>query len=268
MSTTRTVDVTLPELGTIAVRVSERGEGRPILLLHGGAGSVSVTGFADRLAAERNAHVYTPTHPGFDGTERPERLTSVGELAALYAQLLDVLGLTDVTVVGNSVGGWIAAELALLHSNRVSGLVLVDAVGLEVAGHPVIDFFALDLARIADYSYADPDPYRIDPTQLSPADLRVMAGNRSALQIYGGSMTDPTLLGRLPGITLPTLVVWGDADRIVDPENGRAYADAIPGAEFVLMPNTGHLPQIESPAELIPLLWNFADAHPAGEPAA
>ncbi|MFE9577392.1 alpha/beta fold hydrolase [Nocardia sp. NPDC006044] len=268
MSTTSTVDVPLPELGTIAVRVDERGEGRPILLLHGGAGSMSVTGFADRLAAERNAHVYAPTHPGFDGTDRPERLTTIGELAALYAELLNTLDLTDVTVVGNSVGGWIAAELALLQQNRVSGLVLVDAVGIEVPDHPVIDFFALDLTQIADYSYADPDPYRIEPTQLNPAVLRMMAGNRSALEVYGGSMTDPTLLGRLPEITLPTLVIWGEADRIVDPENGRAYADAIPGAEFVIMPNTGHLPQIESPAELIPLLWNFADAHATGRPAA
>lgn len=267
MSTTHIVDVTLPELGTVAIRISERGEGRPILLLHGGAGSVSVTGFADRLAAERNARVYTPTHPGFDGTERPERLTSVGGLAVLYAELLDTLDLTDVTVVGNSVGGWIAAELALLHPDRVSGLVLVDAVGIEVPGHPVIDFFALDLAQIADYSYADPDAYRIDPAQLGPAVLQVMAGNRGTLQIYGGSMADPALLGRLPDITLPTLVIWGEADRVVDPDNGRAYADAIPGAELVVMPNTGHLPQIESPAELIPLLWDFVDAHATSKPA-
>ncbi|MFB8275143.1 alpha/beta fold hydrolase [Nocardia colli] len=268
MSTTHTVDVTLPELGTIAVRISERGEGHPILLLHGGAGSVSVTGFADRLAAERNAHVYIPTHPGFDGTERPEQLTTVRGLAALYAALLDTLDLTDVTVVGNSVGGWIAAELALLHPNRVSGLVLVDAVGIEVPDHPVIDFFALDLAQIADYSYADPDAYRIDPTQLSPAVLQAMAGNRATLQIYGGSMTDPALLARLPEITLPTLVIWGEADRIVDPDNGRAYAAAIPGAELIIMSNTGHLPQIESPAELIPLIWNFADTHATSKPAA
>ncbi|MEU7141605.1 alpha/beta hydrolase [Nocardia sp. NPDC046473] len=265
---THTVDVELPGVGSVAVRISERGEGRPILLLHGGAGLVSVAAFADRFAAERHARVLTPTHPGFDGTERPESLTTVGELAALYVALLDTLELTDVTVVGNSVGGWIAAELALLHPDRVSSVVLVDAVGIEAPDHPIIDFFALDLAQIADYSYADPDTYRIDPAQLSPAVLQVMAANRGTLQVYGGSMVDPTLRGRLPEITLPTLVIWGEADRVTDPENGRAFADAIPDAQLVIMKDTGHLPQIESPAELISLLWNFADTDGFGQPAA
>ncbi|MFI6170693.1 alpha/beta fold hydrolase [Nocardia sp. NPDC051052] len=264
---TRTVDIELPGFGSVAVRLTERGAGRPILLLHGGAGSISVADFADRFAAERHARVLTPTHPGFDGTERPESLTTIGELAAVYAALLETLDLTDVTVVGNSVGGWIAAELALLHPDRVTSVVLVDAVGIEVPEHPIIDFFALDISRIADYSYADPDAYRIDPAQLSPAVLRVMAANRGALQVYGGSMVDPTLHGRLPGITLPTLVIWGDADRVTEPENGRAFADAIPNARFVVMKDTGHLPQIESPAELIQLLWDFAETY-ATEPAA
>ncbi|MFI6996297.1 alpha/beta fold hydrolase [Nocardia sp. NPDC050175] len=267
-SITRTVNVELPGLGSVAIRLSERGEGRPVLLLHGGAGSVSVTAFADRFAAERHVRVSTPTHPGFDGTERPESLTAIGELAALYAALLDTLDLTDVTVVGNSVGGWIAAELALLHPDRVSSVVLVDAVGIEVPDHPIIDFFVLDISQVADFSYADPDTYRIDPAQLSPAVLQVMAANRGTLQVYGGSMVDPTLRGRLPEITLPTLVIWGDADRVTEPENGRAFADAIPNAEFVIMKDTGHLPQIESPAELIPLLWDFADAHAVGKPVA
>ncbi len=90
----------------------------------------------------------TPTHPGFAGTVRPDALHSVGGLAALYAALLDELDLTDVIVVGNSIGGWIAAEMALLHSPRVGSVILVDAAGIEVPGHPVADFFSLTLDQV------------------------------------------------------------------------------------------------------------------------
>ena len=88
-----------------------------------------------------------------------------------------------------------------------------------------------------------------------------MPGNRAALAVYGGtSMTDPSLLGRLGGISTPTSVVWGESDRIADPAYGRAYAAAIPGASFDLMGETGHLPQIESPDALMDMVWTFACA--------
>lgn len=253
---TSVVPVPLPGLGTVPVRVDRRGSGRPVLLLHGGAGPVSVAAFAERLAAEQPVEVITPTHPGFDGTERPAALTTVAGLAAVHAALLEELGVDDAVVVGNSVGGWITAELALLHPARVTGVVIVDAVGIEVPGHPVVDFFALTFDEIAQRSYADPDRFRIDPATLPPSAQQAMAGNRATLAVYGGepSMVDPTLRERLAGITLPTLVVWGEADGIADAEYGRAFADAIPGARFVELPKTGHLPQLESPDLLLDLL--------------
>src|ERR1700761_7852416 len=94
----------------------EAGTGRPVLLLHGGAGPQSVTGFADLLAQRAPAHVIAPTHPGFGGTPRPESLDSIRGLAELYVGMLADLDLTDVTVIGNSIGGWITAEMALLDS--------------------------------------------------------------------------------------------------------------------------------------------------------
>src|SRR4051794_9587476 len=94
----------------------EYGAGRPVLLLHGGGGPQTVEPFGARLAAELGVRVVVPTHPGFGGTERPEGLTTIAGLAREYAGLLDELDLTGVTVVGNSIGGWIAAELALLGS--------------------------------------------------------------------------------------------------------------------------------------------------------
>lgn len=239
-------------VGSVPVTVTDRGEGRVYLLLHGGAGPQSVTAFADRLAEAEQARVIAPTHPGFDGTPRPESLATIRDLATLYTGLLATLDLHDVTVIGNSIGGWITAEMALAEPSRIERIVLVDAVGIDVPEHPVVDFFALRLEEIADLSYHDPDPYRIDPAAMSPEQQATMAGNRAALATYGGAtMTDPTLRGRLAGITVPTLVLWGEADRIVDPDFGRAYAAAIPGSSFLLLPHTGHVPQIESPEVLL-----------------
>ena len=257
---TRTVTVTTETTGPVDVRLTERGAGRPLLLLHGGAGPVSVAAYADALAAEQPFRVITPTHPGFDGTARPASLTTVAQLGQLYAALLAQLELDDVTVVGNSIGGWVAAELALCGPERIAALALVDAVGIEVPDHPVVDFFSLTFPQIAQVSYYDPDAFRIDPAALPPAAQAVMAANRATLAVYGGerSMGDPGLRARLVGITRPTLVVWGDSDGVVDPDYGRAYAAAIPGARFELLPRTGHLPQLESPGALTALLAEFA----------
>ncbi len=246
--------------GTVPLTFSERGEGRPFLLLHGGGGPLTVAGFADLLAAERPARVVTPTHPGFAGTPRPDSLTSVGGLAAAYTALLAELGIAGITVVGNSIGGWIAAEMALLDASRIGNLVLVDAVGIEVPGHPVVDFFSLAPRQVAELSYHDPERFGIDPTKLPPEALEAMAGNRATLAIYAGtSMGDSGLAERLAEVTTPTLVLWGDSDRIADADYGRAYAEAIPGARFQLLPNTGHLPQIETPGQLLDAIWAFAD---------
>ncbi|PRY28075.1 alpha/beta fold hydrolase [Pseudosporangium ferrugineum] len=240
------------------VTFTESGRGRPFLLLHGGGGPQTVIGFADRLAAEHPARVITPTHPGFGGTDRPAELTTIAGLAELYVALLDRLDLREVAVVGNSIGGWIAAEMALLDTARIASVTLVDAVGIEVPGHPVVDFFALTFPEIAQRSYYEPARFLIDPGAMTPQQQAVLAGNREALAVYAGktSMMDPTLAPRLSGVTVPVRVIWGDHDRIADPDYGRAYAEAIPGAEFVLLPETGHLPQLESPERLIPLVWD------------
>src|ERR1700734_607217 len=123
-TTTRAVPV--DGIGPVEVTIAEYGSGQPFLLLHGGAGPQSVAGFAEAFAAAHDVRVLVPTHPGFGGTPRPEALASIPGLAALYNALLDQLNLQDVTVIGNSIGGWITAEIALLKSPRVSGLVLVD----------------------------------------------------------------------------------------------------------------------------------------------
>jgi len=214
-----TIDrVTADGIGTVDITVSERGEGRTFLLLHGGGGPQTVTGWADQLAGARHARVLAPVHPGFDGTPRPEAVACTGALARLYVALLGQLELHDVTVVGNSIGGWIAAEMAVLGSDQVSSYVLVDAVGIEVPGHPVADFFSLTAEQVAQRSFYDPDAFGADPASLPPEAQAAMAAVRAALAVYAGAgMTDPTLTGRLAGVDAPVLVVWGEADGSATP---------------------------------------------------
>jgi pimeloyl-ACP methyl ester carboxylesterase len=258
---TSTQRIPVAGYATVDVSVTEKGEGRPFLLLHGGGGPMTVNGFADLLAGQRPARVITPTHPGFGGTPRPESLSTISGLAALYIAMLSELGVDDATVIGNSMGGWIAAEMALLDTSRVGSFVFVDAVGIEVPGHPIADFFSMTPRQLAEASYHDPDRFGIDPSKLSPEAQKVMAGNRASLAVYSGpSMNDAGLAERLAGVATPTLVVWGDSDHIADADYGRAFAEAIPGARFKLLPDTGHLPQIETPGQLLDVVWAFAES--------
>jgi pimeloyl-ACP methyl ester carboxylesterase len=245
-------------ISPVEVTVTERGEGQSFLLLHGGAGPQSVAAFADLLADAKQVRVITPIHPGFGGTPRPAKLSSVRGLATLYVALIDRLNLSAVTVIGNSIGGWIAAEIGLLGSPRVSRLVLVDAVGIDVPDHPIVDFFSLTPDQVTQLAYHDPAPFRFDPSSLPAAQQQIIAGNRAALAVYSGepSMVEPTLRDRLSAITVPTLVLWGDSDRIVDPDYGSAFAKAIPTARFQLLTRTGHVPQIETPEQLLSAIWD------------
>ncbi|WP_163513247.1 alpha/beta fold hydrolase [Fodinicola acaciae] len=246
--------------GALDISVEIRGaRGRPVLMLHGGGGPQTVLPFAGRLAEARPARVFTPIHPGFDGTVRPGWLTDVTTLAQAYVQLLDVLDLRDVAVVGNSIGGWLAAEVAAIGSDRIASVVLIDAVGIEVPGHPIADTFDLTPPELARLSFHDPAKFSFDPSALTDAQLATMAANRDVLRIYSGpfSMADPNLTDRLAKISHPTLVAWGASDQVVDADYGRAYAKAIPGAEFRLLEQTGHMPQVETPEEFLPVLWEF-----------
>ncbi len=237
------------DLGKVGLTVDERGSGAAYLLLHGGGGPFTVAGFAQMLSA--HGRVLTPTHPGFGGTARPEALRTVRDVAKVYAALLDAVEARDVTVIGNSLGGWIASELALLAPARLAKLILVNAVGIEVEGHPVANVAGLAPPQLAQLSFHDPSklPRRPDPTDAEKA---VMAANAATMATYcGPGTTDPSLRARLADVEVPTTVLWGEADRVVDATYGRAFAEAFARGRFELLPETGHVPQIETPGLLL-----------------
>src|SRR5437870_4415650 len=143
-TTTTTRSLTVVRMGDVDLTFTERGGGRPFVILHGGAGPLSVSGFADLLAETEKVRVIAPTYPGFGGTPRLGALDSIRGLAALYVALLDDLELTDVTVIGNSIGGWIAAEMALRGSPRVDRIVDPDYGRSYAAAIPTARFQLLN----------------------------------------------------------------------------------------------------------------------------
>jgi pimeloyl-ACP methyl ester carboxylesterase len=244
MTATRTIDVE-PDL---QIRVSEAGSGAAALVLHGGGGPATVEPIATHLAETHRA--LTPTHPGWNGSARPAWLTRIEDLSAASLNLLGELDLVDVLVVGSSLGGWIAAEMALGDGReRIGRLVLIDSVGVDVPGQPIRDFFALDARGVADYSYHDGDRFYVDPTTLPAEQVAARQANMATMRALAGDpyMHDPSMLGRLGQVSIPTLVLWGESDRIVTPDYGGAMAAAIPNARFEIVREAGHLPQLEQP---------------------
>jgi len=202
----------------------------------------------------------TPTHPGWNGTERPGELTRIGDLAQVYLSALNDLQLSDVLVIGSSLGGWIASEMAVRDkAGLITGLILIDAVGIEVPGEPIRDFFALDARGVAEYAWHDSERFYTDPATLPAEQVAWQKTNMATMRVFAGEpyMHDPALLARLRGVQLPTLVLWGESDRIVTPAYGAAYAAAFSQSRFEVVAQAGHLPQLEQPAATFALIDDF-----------
>ena len=246
--------IRIESIASVSLQFDDVGQGRPVLVLHGGGGPLTVARFVEALSA--GARVIAPVHPGFGGTPRPDDFASIEQLADAYATLLERLDLVDVLVVGFSIGGWIANALALRAAARLRGVVLVNGAGIVVDGEPCADVFALTPPQLSALSYHDPARFGLDPATLSDAQKAGMAANMRTLAVYGRArdMGDPALRERLASVRLPVLVVWGESDRVVTPAYGRAAAAAFPNARFELIERCGHMPQIEQPARLLALV--------------
>jgi pimeloyl-ACP methyl ester carboxylesterase len=250
--------VTVQDSGTaisvngVRVESIEKGRGRPLLFLHPGIGLDPNEPVLDRLA--ERARVIAPGHPGFGNSEQPKSFTSVDDLAYFYLDLLDMLDLKDTALVGVGLGGWIAAEIAVKSTARLSHLVLANAVGIKVGDREtrdITDIFAIPEDDLNALAYFDPKIGKRDYKAMDEADVRVVARNREASARYGWSpyMHNPKLKGRLHRIRIPTLFLWGVADRVVSEAYGRAYCAAIPGARFETIARAGHYPHIEQSDE-------------------
>jgi pimeloyl-ACP methyl ester carboxylesterase len=232
------------------ITVTRTGSGPQLLLLHGGGGPASSLPFIEELA--KHFEIIAPVHPGFAGTKIPDHFDGMPDLVFFYLDVIDALNLKDITLVGMSMGGWLAAELASISCANIKRLVLVDAVGVKHGGptdRDIADTFGLPAPKLAELMWHDASRAP-NPADLPLERVEMMAANRIALSLYTWEpyMHNPKLKHRLHRISVPTLLIWGSSDGLVPPDYGRAYAKLIPGAQFIAIPEAGHSPHGEQPA--------------------
>jgi len=237
-------------VNAVRIELIDRGHGRPILFLHPHIGLDPSTPVLAMLA--EGGRLIAPSHPGFGHSERPAGITTVDDLAYFYLDLMDALDLRDTLVIGVSLGAWIAAAIAVKSTVRMARLVLGNPVGIKVGDREtrdILDIFAMVEGEFLEKAFADPAVGRRDYRAMREDEVTVVARNREAAALYAWSpyMHDPKLKGRLHRIRIPTLVLWGAADRLVGEAYGRAFAAAVPGAEFETIAGAGHFPHVEQP---------------------
>lgn len=263
----RTVTVWDPP---IEATVFEEGEGEPVLYLHGGGGVTSSDPLVAALAEHRR--VVAPRHPGFVDPDDLDELRDVHDLALYHDELLDALGLDSVAVVGHSFGGMVAAELAAHYPRRVHQLVLAAPVGLWNDDYPTADFFTAFPFGINDLMWGDPsspeaieamtamaagdDDVPEDGDPLTAMLLRVLPG-LITLGKYMWPLPDKGLSRRLRRITAPTLVVWGDKDKLAPSRYADDFVRAIPEARAEYVPDAGHMVPYERTRAFVELVTGF-----------
>jgi pimeloyl-ACP methyl ester carboxylesterase len=218
---------------SIFMKISENGNGQNVLVLHGGGGAGTMMGLSAHIA--EYAHVITPTHPGWDGTPRAKSIGNIAALADAYVHYLNEHDLKNVILVGSSLGGWIGAEIALRDTaHHVSGLVIINGVGVNVKDHPITNITGFSPQELAKVAFHDPAKFDAGAPPPTPERIAMMKANGAATVLFSSDTYgyDPTLLARLKSVHVPTLVLWGESDHVVDKEYGQAYAAAIPGAQF------------------------------------
>ncbi len=245
------------------IEAIERGQGRPILFLHPGIGIEANAPVLTELA--RGGRLLAPSHPGFGTSSLPKGMTTVDDLSYFYLDVLEQLDLRDVLVVGIGLGAWIAAEIAVKDSSRLSQLVMANAIGVKVGDREtrdIVDIWSLMPDELNALAYADPQKGQRDYKNLPEVESIAAARNREATARFCWSpyMHNPKLKNRLHRIRIPTLFLWGTADRILSEKYGRAYCAMIAGARFETIENAGHFPHIEQPEEFARRTLAFASA--------
>jgi pimeloyl-ACP methyl ester carboxylesterase len=243
----------------IDLELVERGSGDVLMFLHDEEATRDQAPFVEQLS--RNFRVLLPSHPGFGRSPLPDSFDSVDDLAFFYLDVLEQLDLENVLLAGASLGGWVAAEIAVRCCERLRGLILVDPLGIKPGDREtrdIADVFALPFEEVRKRSYYRPPPVP-DTAAMTDEELAIIARNREALALYTWEpyANNPKLLQRLHRVKVPSLLVWGASDGIVTPDYGRAYRAAIPGAEFELIGEAGHFPHIEQPQAFVERVLAF-----------
>jgi pimeloyl-ACP methyl ester carboxylesterase len=216
------------------------GDGPPLVYLHGAG---TVTGFDAMLPLAERFRLIVPHHPGYGGSADDTTIDSVHDYVLHYLDLFDQLGIDELSLIGASLGGYIAAWLAIGQTSRVRRLVLVAPVGLRVREHPTVDIFSIQDEELFGYLTADMSVFDgkvpMPPTPEFLAE-RYRESTSTARLLWERSY-DLKLARWLHRLTMPTLILWGDQDRLVPVGQAGVWADLLPRAEVKILSGAGHL---------------------------
>lgn len=231
----------------VRTEVLTAGKGEPLLFWHG-AGTLGGWNFAEPWIDR--FRVIIPYHPGWGGSDDALKMTSMQDYVMHQLELMDLLGLEQVNLVGLSMGGWMAASFASQHAHRLRKLVLVAPAGLRVPELPITDLFKVKPEAVLGYLVENIGvlaPYL--PATPDDVDFIVERYRESAsfARIAWERAFDPKLATWLHRIKIPTLLVWGEQDKVVPFGQAESWAKLIPNAAIRGFPGAGHLVLNEKP---------------------
>lgn len=249
-------------LGGLKLEYLDEGQGSVILYLHSSEGANSDLELVRTLA--KTHRVVMPALPGFGLSETASHVKTVDDMSYVCLDLLEALDLRDVTVVGSSLGGWLAVELAAKASDRISRLVLDNPLGLrfrkDATERQFPDLFQ-DLPSQWSAYFLAGSPADSREWHTVDDDTRLRAArNREAFVKVSWSpyMHNPKLAGRIHRATVPALVLWGDQDAFASREYAQSYADALPNAALKVIAGAGHFAFHDKPDAVASAVLEFA----------
>jgi len=245
-----------------SVKLMRGGKGPPLLFLHGAAGAGVWLPFMAALSEHYD--VIVPDHPGFGRSDTPEWLDQLSDIAYFYLDFIEALDLDHVHLVGNSLGGWIAAEIAIRSTGRLSTLTLIGAAGIHVNGVPKGDLFLWppeERTRNLFFNQRLAEQRLAQPMTEEQGDIALKNELATANLAWQPRFHDPQLRKWLHRIDVPTLIVWGDSDKFFPKQYGDAYHRLIKGSRFEVVSACGHLPHVEKADAFVDLFKRFAAEH-------
>lgn len=251
--TTINPDTWFAEIAGRKTQMTRGGSGPPLFYLHGALGESDWFPLVDRLAAKHT--VYLPAHPGFATSEGLETIDNMQDLAWHYVDMFTSLGLSKVPIIGFSMGGWLAMQIAILRPELVGPLTLVCPAGIRLAEHPFAELFVDDFAHMRQLLFWDPKDPIVDqtiPTHMFDSRILPWLRAREATAKLGWNpyLHDPKLPRHLHRIGSRTQIIWGAGDKLLPVGLAAPIAKMIPGAKVTIFENTGHMVPFEQPERL------------------
>lgn len=254
-----------PETVTVndrTITLLHGGEGTPFVYLHSTLGE-SALWLPFYQSWAKHFRVLVPTHPGFNQSTGFDQIDTIEDMAFHYIELFDALGLEEVILGGVSLGGWIAAEIAVRWPERVKKLWLSGSPGLWTDEAKLGDLFTVmaDRDKLRSLLFADPNSYVAQMVIAEEPDEQKMLMAYQNMTVLARLVWErpynPKLARRLHRVRCPTLLLWGTEDRLVPPAFGQAYRQHLPQSEMKLLPQCGHLPMFEREQEFVEILTRF-----------